>query len=155
MCLLQFFKVCAQKICFVEHFTRSHLYLERRVWNVCKNISGRNVYARSKFSSVRSPRDLCAHMHEHSLEGTLPVTRSWIQRLMSLASANTDNDECNIIGQQCKERFSSAGHTVYQDNTCASLWETILPSTEDGVDRFIHSVAFPHSSGAGRHFHHP
>jgi len=31
-------------IAFVQHFTRTHLYLERHVWNMCKNSFGRNIY---------------------------------------------------------------------------------------------------------------
>ena len=38
MFLLIFQSLCAHKISFVHHFTRTHLYVERRVWNVCKNI---------------------------------------------------------------------------------------------------------------------
>ena len=55
-----FKSLCAHKISFGQHFTRTHLYLERRVWNLCKNMFGRNIYVRSKFSCVRSSHGLCA-----------------------------------------------------------------------------------------------
>jgi len=34
--LLIFQRLCAHKIAFVQQFTRTHLYMERRVWNICK-----------------------------------------------------------------------------------------------------------------------
>ena len=49
------------------------------IWNdvyeiiMCKNIFGRNIYVRSKFSCVRSSHGLCVRTHAHSLEGTLFV----------------------------------------------------------------------------------
>jgi len=36
-----------QKISCVQHFTGAHLYLERHVWNVCKNIFPRKIHVRS------------------------------------------------------------------------------------------------------------
>src|SRR6218665_3613489 len=41
---------------------------------MCKNIFGRNIYVRSKFSCVRSSHDLCARTHAHISEGTLGRT---------------------------------------------------------------------------------
>jgi len=45
---------CAYKTSFVQNCTRSHLYLERHVCNMCKSIFGKNICVRSKFSCVRS-----------------------------------------------------------------------------------------------------
>jgi len=41
--LSNFSKLCVHRISFVQHFTRTHLYLEWCVWNMCKNIFGRNI----------------------------------------------------------------------------------------------------------------
>jgi len=57
---LIFQNLCAHKISFVQHFTRTHLYFERRVWNTWKNIFRRNIYVRAKFSCVRLSHGLCA-----------------------------------------------------------------------------------------------
>jgi len=57
--------LCAHKISLVQHFTRTHRYLERHVWNMCRNILGRNIYVRSKFSSVRSSLSLYASVRAH------------------------------------------------------------------------------------------
>ena len=43
---------------------------------MCNNICGRNICVRSKFPYVRSSQDLCACVHMHSLEGTLPPSSS-------------------------------------------------------------------------------
>ena len=70
--------LCAHKISFVQHFSTTHLYLERRVWNMCKNIFGRNIYVCSKFSSVCSSHDLCARtaLREHC---SRPPNLMWLQ----------------------------------------------------------------------------
>jgi len=44
-----------------------------------KNISGRNIYVRSKFSEVRSSHELCALANAYSLEGTLVCRRHVIR----------------------------------------------------------------------------
>jgi len=71
---LIFQSLCAHTKIFVQHFTRTCLYLERRVWNMSKNMFWRNIYVCSKFSCVCSSHGLCACAHTHSIEGTLPPT---------------------------------------------------------------------------------
>jgi len=69
----------------VQHFTETHLYLEWRVWNMCKTFFEGPFYVRSKFSGVRSSHGLCAHAHTHSLEGTLVSTcGSWAKHTIIL-----------------------------------------------------------------------
>jgi len=55
------------------------------VYEMCaKNISGGNLYVRSKFSCVRSFHDLSARAHAHSLEGTLIISQLnyWVTQLL-------------------------------------------------------------------------
>jgi len=51
---LIFQSLCVHKISFVQYFTRTHLYLEWRIWNMCKII-----FVRSKFSCVHLSHGLC------------------------------------------------------------------------------------------------
>ena len=55
---LNSFKPMCQVISFVQHFPRTHLYLERRIWNMCKNTFRRKVFVRSYFLA-------CAHLTTH------------------------------------------------------------------------------------------
>ena len=68
---LIFWSLCAQVISFEKHFTRNHLYLEPRVWNMCKNILIRKAFCALLVSCVRSSHDPCACAHAYRLEGTL------------------------------------------------------------------------------------
>jgi len=45
---LFFQSLCAHKISFVQPYTRIHLCLKRRVWNMCKHIFRRDFYVRFK-----------------------------------------------------------------------------------------------------------
>src|SRR6218665_3615872 len=87
---LIFESLCAHKISFVQHFTRTHVY--GTTWmKLCANILGRNIYVRLKFSSVRSSHGLCASANAHSLEGTLSTTSSVKVWLSVLVPQNVSN----------------------------------------------------------------
>jgi len=64
--------LCEHKICFVQHFTSTHLSLEQHVRNMCKNISRRNIYVCSRFSCVCSrPVHVRKRTHAAQLRGNI------------------------------------------------------------------------------------
>ena len=81
---LTFQNLCVHKISLVQNFTRTHLYLEWRVRNMCKSLVGSNIYVHSKFSCVRSSQGLCARAHAHSLKGTLVLSHTGVDLLKIL-----------------------------------------------------------------------
>jgi len=66
--------LCAHKISFVQHFTRTHLYLKQCVLNRCKSIFGRNIYVCTRSFLVCARLTACVEAHMHCLEGTLLIT---------------------------------------------------------------------------------
>jgi len=64
--------VCAQNF-LCATFKSTHLYLERHVWNMCKNIILKeNSCALQVFLCALIWQPVFMHAHTHSLEGTLP-----------------------------------------------------------------------------------
>src|SRR6218665_1156727 len=64
-------------ISFVQHFTRTHLYITvygTTCMKLCANILERNIHVLFKISCVCSSHGLCARAH--SLEGTLLMSSS-------------------------------------------------------------------------------
>ena len=95
-CSLEFCKVCVRiKIFFGIFYLNSSGFGMMCIRYVPKNIFGRNINVRSKFSCVRSSCDLCARAHAHSLEGTLLDS----MLATSLVQSDTLNYNHNITSQ--------------------------------------------------------
>ena len=62
----------AHNIAYVQHFTSTHLYIERHVGNACKNIfKGNFVCAPSLFVCAHQTPCVPQRARTHNLEGTL------------------------------------------------------------------------------------
>src|SRR6218665_3868294 len=88
---LLFESLCAHKISFVQHFTRTRLY---NLWNdmyeiMCKHFKKKHMCAPSFLVCAHLTACVCAHAH--SLEGTLSMTSTVKFSLFVLMPENVSN----------------------------------------------------------------